>query len=652
MLEGKDRAAATLDYTKFFDRFDPDFYMKMLKEMGYPGGLADMQIDMYKEFIRHIKIAGTYGEPVQSECGMGQGCCLSLIAANATVAIEFLMLQEKAPEVEKSAFIDDRTLDAEKVQQLEVAIKEVVKMDQMMGHSTNVDKSKVLATTRRTRKQAGQMEIGGLKLNLVNDFKLLGHRCTAAHRFVIQDADEAALEARIRVNRVATLPLDYENKLNILKTSPLKVFVAATQWGRAKVASISILTSEVLRVVWGKTRKLRAKEVVLGLLHEATDYHPRSAMIWSSIANARRMMMKDDKILQQAKETCEMIQEREQKALKQRLKAIEKEAEGRKDRLDSAKAESNRSNQPDAEECTRARKADQPSTIPTKRLSKKTSEDKVRKQNTKEKEESKQVETKEDTREENARATCPENKEVTEEDKERLKAVEEEAAGRKDRRDSAKAESNRPNQPDAEDHSMARKADQPTTIPTKRLSKKTSEEEVRKQNRKKKEGSKDQEEQQVDTKENTRKENARTNCFENKEAKDETKEWLKGSQLDSAKAESNREPRQMAATTEGSHRHPGFSVGSAGTLARELVDPKDSCTLARKTNHHPTVPMRRTNTKTSEEKGDETESKRGGRKRQEKARQRERRKRQPRGNYKSGGGTVRANQSGRKERSS
>ena len=140
--------------------------------------------------------------------------------------------------------------------QLEVAIKEVVRMDKMMGHSTNVDKSKILATTRRTKKQAGQMEIDGLKLNLVNDFKLLGHRCTAAHKFVIQDAYEAALEARIRVGRVATLPLDYDNKLKVLKTSPMKVSVATTQWGRAKVASISILTSEVLRVVWGKTRKL------------------------------------------------------------------------------------------------------------------------------------------------------------------------------------------------------------------------------------------------------------------------------------------------------------------------------------------------------------------------------------------------------------
>ena len=151
--------------------------MQMFKTVGYPEGLANMQTDMHNEFIRHNKIVGTYGEPVISECGMGQGCRLSLIAANATVSIEFKMLQHKTPKVNKSAFIDDRTLDTEDVKQLEEAIGEVVKMDKLMGHTTNVDKSKVLATTRRTRKQAWQMAIGGLKL-----FDVFGAQCSIANK--------------------------------------------------------------------------------------------------------------------------------------------------------------------------------------------------------------------------------------------------------------------------------------------------------------------------------------------------------------------------------------------------------------------------------------------------------------------------------------
>lgn len=209
------------------------------------------------------------------------------------------MLQHRALHVEQSALIDDRTLDTEDVQQFELAIGKVVKMDQLMGHTTNADKSKVLATTKRTRKQVGQMATGGLKLNLVSDFKLLGHRCVAAHRFIIQGAGKAAAEARIRVQRTATLPLIHASKLRVLKTSPVKVFTAATQWGRAKMASIARLKTDILKVVWGRTRKVRCMEVVLGLLYEATDFRPRSAMVWSTIANPRRMMLKDSIILQQ-----------------------------------------------------------------------------------------------------------------------------------------------------------------------------------------------------------------------------------------------------------------------------------------------------------------------------------------------------------------
>ena len=131
----------------------------MLEAMGYPAGPARMQRDMYAPFANYVRIAVAYGDPMLVECGMGQGCSLSLIAANAAVANEFLMLQHRRPEVETIAFIDDRTLDTDNVQQLEHATSECVKMDELMGHTTNVDKSTALATTRRTRKKAGQTAI-------------------------------------------------------------------------------------------------------------------------------------------------------------------------------------------------------------------------------------------------------------------------------------------------------------------------------------------------------------------------------------------------------------------------------------------------------------------------------------------------------------
>ena len=87
--------------------------MDMLKDMGYLEGLALTQKGLYNNLTRYIKIAGSMGEALQPTCGMGQGCSLSLIAANATVAIELNMLIGRAPSVHKEAFIDDRCIDAE-----------------------------------------------------------------------------------------------------------------------------------------------------------------------------------------------------------------------------------------------------------------------------------------------------------------------------------------------------------------------------------------------------------------------------------------------------------------------------------------------------------------------------------------------------------
>ena len=45
-----------------------------------------------------------------------------------------------------------------------------------------------------------------------------------------------------------------------------------------------------MKVVWGKARKLRSTEIVLGLLYDATAFHPISAMVWSTLSNARRLI--------------------------------------------------------------------------------------------------------------------------------------------------------------------------------------------------------------------------------------------------------------------------------------------------------------------------------------------------------------------------
>lgn len=216
MIEGKDRCTATLEYTIFLDWFDPEFYMCTLTAMGYPEGLANVQRAIYGNLIRHIKVAGSYGEPLHATCDVGQGCSLTLLAANATVITEFNMLSHREPQVCKTTLVDDRTLDAEDLQQLSKAIEEVVDMDRIMGHETNIEKSKILTTTRRTRKRAGNMLIKGIKIQLVHDFKLLAHRCVGIRKYITRDAEAAAQEARLRINRIQHLPIPQSGKVHVV----------------------------------------------------------------------------------------------------------------------------------------------------------------------------------------------------------------------------------------------------------------------------------------------------------------------------------------------------------------------------------------------------------------------------------------------------
>ena len=94
------------------------------------------------------------------------------------------MLHAVAPEVAKEAFVDGRTLYAHNCDPLKQTVGTIIEMDEIMGHTTNFVKSQVWAKVQRIRKQMGSTTIRGVRLSLVSDNKILGHRCIGAMRYV------------------------------------------------------------------------------------------------------------------------------------------------------------------------------------------------------------------------------------------------------------------------------------------------------------------------------------------------------------------------------------------------------------------------------------------------------------------------------------
>ena len=128
-----DWTAAALDYTKCFDRLDPDSVFNMLRHMGYPEGVIAIQRALYCDMKQHRKIAGSYGEVMTPLCGLAQGCSSTSITVNATVTRELNMLDDITTGIDKAAFIDDRSLDTKTLDELEKGIEAVVDMDAKNG---------------------------------------------------------------------------------------------------------------------------------------------------------------------------------------------------------------------------------------------------------------------------------------------------------------------------------------------------------------------------------------------------------------------------------------------------------------------------------------------------------------------------------------
>ncbi len=119
----------------------------------------------------------------------------------------------------KSAFIDDRTLDAEANEDIIKAVEEIVKMDEGMGQETNISKSKFTSTSKGTRRLMTKTKVAELDIKVVKDFKLLlGGRCTIASIVSHVDPEEAADETKLRVKRIKQMPLKRVDKASQVHT--------------------------------------------------------------------------------------------------------------------------------------------------------------------------------------------------------------------------------------------------------------------------------------------------------------------------------------------------------------------------------------------------------------------------------------------------
>ena len=71
-------------------------------------------------------------------------------------------------------------------------------------------------------------------------------------------------------------------------------------WDLPSNKALAHLRTQVIKAIWGKGRRMRCPEIVLGVLNDQTRTDPMAAIIYKRLADARRILNKDKDRLRKA----------------------------------------------------------------------------------------------------------------------------------------------------------------------------------------------------------------------------------------------------------------------------------------------------------------------------------------------------------------
>ena len=312
-VDGTNCVGALLDYEKFFDLFHPDLAYHLFTAAGLPEDLASQLITIYADLKRYAKIAGTYGGVIQQTNGCPQGCSFSLIVANLYVATLFQYLESEHPQISLGAFIDDRNIRHQTIEELQVILEKICTFDREAGHKTNLAKSSIFANTRNLRDKLQELTVEDQKPKTILQDDMVGHTIIVhrSHRSTSGKANQRAEELIARARKISRAGIPYEHRRKLLETSAVPVTWCGSQWTLPKNDMRSKAANAVVDALWGNSREMRSKEIVLGILCDPTRIDPTSSMLYRRLLDARRMFLKDSSKLHMAIHVNESLGEDE-----------------------------------------------------------------------------------------------------------------------------------------------------------------------------------------------------------------------------------------------------------------------------------------------------------------------------------------------------
>ena len=289
--QGEEKILAMLDYYKFFDSFEPNFYAKFLEKMGLHQNLVRLFLDLNINAVRRVKIGNALGNPFRTFNALGQGDPLTLIVALLYVSVQFVALDHICPLLAKSAVVDDRNIRGCREDVLK-AWDFIYRFDLRAGHVTNPKKLALLATTPKGKQWCEALSLEGVRPNILAREILVGDVITTVrtgNHFLANKRVNHAVKGAEKILKTDTALALKKHGCNAIALPRL---IACSTWTRPAASKLTQLRNKLISTTMGRNRLLRCGEVVSAILRDASREDPWGALIATTVMKTRRLLLK------------------------------------------------------------------------------------------------------------------------------------------------------------------------------------------------------------------------------------------------------------------------------------------------------------------------------------------------------------------------
>ncbi|CAK0887534.1 unnamed protein product [Prorocentrum cordatum] len=265
-----------------FPEFDERMLRRKIASMDgqRAAGAVQRQLHVQKLFFG---IGGAISDFYQLSNGFGQGDSFAILVTTAHMAVWTRLVE--AGGLSTGGFFDDSHLAAASASLIREGVSRSLLFDELSGQQTNMDKTVAFGTSAELTGELGQITINGTPLRITAVLHLLG----ACLPISPGPEDDVSIYAADRytsafnsVRRVATLPVDFGTKCQLISTGALSKLYGM-EYSTPSEKQLTALGTAVLDAAWGDGRYARSRAVFFTVLTRGHMLDPWQCLRYNTI---------------------------------------------------------------------------------------------------------------------------------------------------------------------------------------------------------------------------------------------------------------------------------------------------------------------------------------------------------------------------------